>query len=74
MAFSRYFFSSVLKSKSDKWSKYLHSNTKDCCLEKSFDKFQKKHGLNEAKDMPTSTLEEDQIIDIDDPEDKTAVN
>ena len=43
-------------------------------LEKSFDKFQKKHGLNEAKDMPTSTLEEDQIIDIDDPEDKTAVN
>ena len=43
-------------------------------LEKSFEKFQKKHGLNEAKDMPTSTLEEDQIIDIDDPEDKTAVN
>ena len=43
-------------------------------MEKSFDKFQKKHGLNEAKDMPTSTLEEDQIIDIDDPEDKTAVN
>ena len=43
-------------------------------LEKSFEKFQKKHGLNEAKDMPTSSLEEDQIIDIDDPEDKTAVN
>ena len=43
-------------------------------LEKSFEKFQKKHGLNEAKDMPTSTVEEDQIIDIDDPEDKTAVN
>ena len=30
--------------------------------------------LNEAKDMPTSSLEENQIIDIDDPEDKTAVN
>ena len=43
-------------------------------LEKSFEKFQKKHGLNEAKDMPTSSLEENQIIDIDDPEDKTAVN
>ena len=43
-------------------------------LEKSFEKFQKKHGLNEAKDMPTSTVEEDQIIDIDDPEDKTTVN
>ena len=43
-------------------------------LEKSFEKFQKKHGLNEAKDMPTSSLEEDQIIDISDPEDKTAVN
>ena len=43
-------------------------------LEKSFEKFQKKHGLNEAKDMPTSSVEEDQIIDIDDPEDKTAVN
>ena len=43
-------------------------------LEKSFEKFQKKHGLNEAKDMPTSSLEEDQIIGIDDPEDKTAIN
>jgi len=43
-------------------------------LEKSFEKFQKKHGLNEAKDMPTSSLEEDQIIGINDPEDKTAVN
>ena len=43
-------------------------------LEKSFEKFQKKHGLNEAKDMPTSSVEENQIIDIDDPEDKTAVN
>ena len=43
-------------------------------LEKSFEKFQKKHGLNEAKDMPTSSVEEDQIIDINDPEDKTAVN
>ena len=51
------------------WSK----NSKNS-LEKSFEKFQKKHGLNEAKDMPTSTVEEDQIIDIDDPEDKTAVN
>ena len=43
-------------------------------LEKSFEKFQRKHGLNEAKDMPTSSLEEDQIIGIDDPEDKTAIN
>ena len=43
-------------------------------LEKSFEKFQRKHGLNEAKDMPTSSLEEDQIIGINDPEDKTAVN
>ncbi len=43
-------------------------------LEKSFEKFQRKHGLNETKDIPTSTLEENQIIDIDDPEDKTMVN
>ena len=44
-------------------------------LQKHFEKFQKKHGLNEAKDMPTSSLEEDQIIGINDPEeDKTAVN
>ena len=43
-------------------------------LEKSFEKFQKKHGLNEVKELPTSTLEENQIVDIDDPEDKTAVN
>jgi len=43
-------------------------------LEKSFEKFQKKHGLNEAKDVPTSSLEEDQIISINDPEDKTSVN
>ena len=43
-------------------------------LENSFEKFQKKHGLNEAKELPTSTLEENQIVDIDDPEDKTAIN
>ena len=43
-------------------------------LEKSFEKFKKKHGLNEAKELPTSTLEENQIVNIDDPEDKTALN
>ena len=43
-------------------------------LEKSFEKFQKKHGLNEGKDMPTSSLEENQIIEIDDPEDKASFN
>ena len=43
-------------------------------LEKSFEKFKKKHGLNESKEMPTSTLEENQISDLDDPEEKTSVN
>ena len=43
-------------------------------LEKSFEKFKKKHGLNESKEMPASTLEENQISDLDDPEEKTSVN
>ena len=43
-------------------------------LEKSFEKFKKKHGLSESKEMPTSTLEENQISDLDDPEEKTSVN
>ena len=43
-------------------------------LEKSFEKFKKKHGLNESKEMPTSTLEENRISELDDPEEKTSVN
>ena len=43
-------------------------------LEKTFEKFKSKHGLTESKDIPLSSLEENQLVDVDDPEDKTAVN
>ena len=33
-----------------------------------------KHGLNEAKEIPSSSLEDDQFISVDDPEDKSSVN
>ena len=48
---------------------------KKSSLEKSFQKFKSKHGQNQAKEIPISSLEEDRFIDIDDPEeDKTALN
>ena len=43
-------------------------------LEKLLNRFKDKHGLNEAKDIPASSLEDDQFISVDDPEDKSSVN
>lgn len=47
-------------------------------LEKTFDRFKAKHGLSGSKEIPRSEIEENQLIEIndpeDEPEDKTAVN
>ena len=66
---------SFLDSKLENFGIIWNMSSSDFQARTHFEKFQKKHGLNEAKDMPTSSLEEDQIIGINDPEeDKTAVN
>ena len=69
-------YGGILVKSDMKFTQYLElfENILNYYFEKSFEKFKKKHGLNESKEMPTSTLEENQISDLDDPEEKTSIN